>query len=54
MIEPINPNSYIHWLNEKLLPDVYSEPSQTSKMKLFVKLRSWHSELFLKIGVTKE
>ena len=54
MIGPINPNSYIHWLNEKLLPDVYSEPSQTSKMKLFVKLRSWHSELFLKIGVTKE
>ena len=54
MIGPINPNTYMHWLNEKILPEVYSEPSQTSEMELFVKIRSRHSELFLKIGVTKE
>ena len=54
MTGPINPNSYIHWLNKKILPEVYSEPSQTSEMKLFVKIRSRHSELFLKIGVIKE
>ena len=54
MIGPINPNTYMHWLNEKLLPQVYSEPSQTSERELFVKIRSRHSELFLKIGVTME
>ena len=54
MIGSINPNPYIHWLNKKILPDVYSEPSQTSEMKLFVKVRSRHSELFSKIGITKE
>ena len=31
MVGPKNPNPYIHWLNEKKkLPEVYSEPSQTS------------------------
>ena len=54
MIGPINPIPYMHLLNKKILPEVYSEPSQTSGMKLFVKIRSRHSELFLKIGVTKE
>ena len=54
MIGAINPNTYMHWLNEKILPEVYSEPNQTSEMELFVKIRSRHSELFLKIGVTKE
>ena len=54
MIGPINPNTYMHWLNEKILPEVYSEPSQTSEMELFVKIRSRHPELFLKISVTKE
>ena len=54
MIEPINPIPYIHWLNKKILPEVYSEPSQTSEMELFVKIQSRHSELFLKIGVNKE
>ena len=44
----------IHWLNDKILPDVYSEPSQTSEMELFMKIRSTHSEMFLKIGVTKK
>ena len=41
-----------NWLNDKILPDVYSEPSQTSEMELFVKMQNIHSELFLKIGVT--
>ena len=54
MIEPINPIPYIHWLNKKILPEVYSEPSQTSEMELFVKIQSRHSALFLKIGVNKE
>ena len=54
MIRPINPNPYIHWLNKKILPEVYSEPSQTSEMKLFVKMPSRHSKLSLKIGFTKE
>ena len=54
MIEPINPNPYIHQLNKKILPEVYSEPSQTYELKLFVNIRSRHSELLLKIGVTKE
>ena len=54
MIGPINPNPYIHWLNKKILPEVYSEPSQASEMNLFVKIQSRHSELFLKIGVTKK
>ena len=54
MIGPINPNHYIHWLNKKIVPEVYLEPSQTSEMKLFVKIRSRHSELFLKTGVTIE
>ena len=54
MIEPKNPNRCIHWLNKKLLPEVYSEPSQKFKTEFFVKIRSRHSELFLKIGVTKE
>ena len=44
----------IHWLNDKILPDVYSDPSQTSEMELFMKIRIRHSELFLKIGVTKK
>ena len=35
MIGPINPNPYIHWLNKNVLPEVYSEPSQTPEMKLF-------------------
>ena len=30
MIGPINPNPYIHWLNKKILKEVYSEPSETS------------------------
>ena len=34
MIGPINPNPYMHWLNKKMLPGVYSESSQTSEMKL--------------------
>ena len=38
MIGPINPNPYVHWLNEKILPKVYSEPSPTSKMNCFVKI----------------
>ena len=42
MIGPINPYPYIHWLNEKILPEVYSESSQTSKMELFMKIRSRH------------
>ena len=54
MIGPINPNPYINWLNKKILPEVYSEPSKISEMKLFVKIRSRHSALFIKIGVTKE
>ena len=54
MIGLINPNPYILWLNKKILPEVYSEPSQTSKMALFVKIQRRHSELFLKIGVTKK
>ena len=53
-IEPINPNTYIYWLNPKILLGVYSEPSQTYEMEIFVFLLSSHSELFLKIGVTKE
>ena len=51
---PINRNTYMHWLNEKLLPEVYLEPNQTSEIKLFVKIRRRHSELFLKIGVFLE
>ena len=54
MIGSINPNTYINWLNEKILPDVYSEPSQTSETQIFVKIPSKHSEVLLKIGVTKE
>ena len=54
MIGPINPNPYINWFNKKILPEAYSEPSQTSEMELFVRIRSRHSGLFLKIGATKE
>ena len=54
MIGPINPNPYIYWLNKNVLPGVYSEPSQTFEIKLFVKIRGRHSELFYKIVVTKE
>ena len=54
MIEPINPNRCVHWLNEKLLPEVYSEPSQKCNIEFLVKIRRRHSELFLQIGVTKE
>ena len=54
MIGPINTNPYIYWLNKNVLPEVYSEPSQTSEMKFFVKIQGRHSELFLKIVVAKE
>ena len=54
MIGPINTNPIYIGLTKKILPEIYSEPSQTSEMKLFVKIRNRHSELFLKIGVTKE
>ena len=54
MIGLINTNPYIYWLNKNVLPEVYSEPSQTSEMKFFVKIRGRHSELFLKIVVAKE
>ena len=54
MIGPFNSSPYIQWLNKKIQPEVYSEPSQTSHMKLYMKMQSRNSELFLKIGVTKE
>ena len=52
MIGSINSNPHIHWLNKKILPQVHLEPSQTSEMRLFVKIQSRHSELFFKLGVT--
>ena len=55
MVGPKNPNPYIHWLNEKKNYQRYIQnPVKHHKMKFFAKIQSRHSELFLKIGVTKE